>query len=1004
MLAEHIVKHGDVTLPEPKVSKAPAAQEPIAAKESTEHIPSRKMTIKDEAKDIVGGGAAGEAALAKYTSGIPGSKGEINIYGRHADIPAQAAKAKDIQAMIDTINKLDYANKREVSNANDAIDKLNAALGETLKKSPEVALDLQRKHSDLGVDAAKDATLKTRAHVEKYILDALGGKVTMSWDKIMHAGDFTKATKAGFLHAIRVSVHALDPQGAAYHESLHGFFQLLRDQGNHDVMNVLYKAAKGAPVMNQLRKLLKNEPEALKQIGTDLEERVAYMYQFYAKGKLTLGPESGGFMQRLKDFFMSITGLWTNDKRAEHIMEYFQSGEFAQHIGDKNATARALLEPGTNKHIEAIKNALQPLKRMEEAVFGAGASRLRDTDNPALNRLADLINPKTGQITKDVGFIQASRNAHTERMNAFAKKVAGISEEDMIAAHEAIRRGEKGNTPDQKRAVIAIRDTLDEAYKYMSDAGVRVGDLGFGTDYFPRIWNAEYLSSHQNEFRAMMDKYVVSRQFVGSVDDLLNTLMSRDGAELGVVVDMPGMQHTKERKLAFISNQDAAPFMQKNLFHTMNGYLTQAARRAEWARRFNDDGSGMRNLLREAKEVHGAMQEDIDSAQSFIRGIDGTLGDYINPTMRRQFGNMIVYQNVRLLPLALFSSIVDPGGILVRGGTMGDAFKTFKRGIMEIPRGFRKNKATDEWYQLAQDIGAIDDATLSHTLGSSYTQGMVSESARKINDALFRFNMVEQFTMSTRVGATEAAVRFMAKHADGTHSKHSDRWMAELGYEPGELRVRNGRPLIHASEFVADGMSHADAVVASNKVKGALNKWVDGAILRPNSADKPIWMNDPHYALIAHLKQFTYAFQHTILERAWHEAEHGNYAPALTLAGYVPTMIAADLVKGMIQGGGSQPDWKKGWGFQQYLANGVQRAGLYGVGQYSVDFITDIQRGGVGFTSLLGPSIEQMVDGVQVLGGSKQFKPVVMHSLPANTLYSHMFDGSASVPDPNFIR
>ena len=101
---------------------------------------------------------------------------------------------------------------------------------------------------------------------------------------------------------------------------------------------------------------------------------------------------------------------------------------------------------------------------------------------------------------------------------------------------------------------------------------------------------------------------------------------------------------------------------------------TQATRRAEWARRFGDDGKGVDRLLARARR-EGATPDDLDSAQKFVRSVDGTLGDTINPEARRLFGNMIVYQNVRLLPLMIFSSLVDPMGITVRGGTVGDAFQ-----------------------------------------------------------------------------------------------------------------------------------------------------------------------------------------------------------------------------------------------------------------------------------------------------------------------------------------
>ncbi|MCL5460181.1 hypothetical protein M3M33_16205, partial [Loigolactobacillus coryniformis] len=79
---------------------------------------------------------------------------------------------------------------------------------------------------------------------------------------------------------------------------------------------------------------------------------------------------------------------------------------------------------------------------------------------------------------------------------------------------------------------------------------------------------------------------------------------------------------------------------------------------------------------------------------------------------------------------------------------------------------------------------------------------------------------------------------------------HSTRRLQELGLTASDVKVdANGE------------------LVITPKVKAAINQWVDGAILRPDAADKPVWMNDPHYLLFAHLKQFVYAFQHTTLAR-----------------------------------------------------------------------------------------------------------------------------------------
>jgi hypothetical protein len=160
--------------------------------------------------------------------------------------------------------------------------------------------------------------------------------------------------------------------------------------------------------------------------------------------------------------------------------------------------------------------------------------------------------------------------------------------------------------------------------------------------------------------------------------------------------------------------------------------------------------------------------------------------------------------------------------------------------------------------------------------------------------------------------------------------------------------------------------------------------------------DKPVWMNDPHWALVAHLKQFAYSFQETILKRVVHEYQHGNYKPAMALTSYVPVMIAADMVKGLIQGGGSQPDWKDKWDASDYVWSGVERAGLLGVGQFAVDALAK----GHAVGTLGGPTIEQVTDAMSVLEGYEQFRPFLLKSMPANAMYASLAGGSAT--DPTF--
>jgi hypothetical protein len=104
----------------PKMAKEPTPEAPIAAKEPTEHVAARKQDATDDAKDIVSGGSAAEAAVAAAT------KSNSPIVMR---------------ALVKAINDTRIKSDRERLNANDAIDKLNKALGDTLKKSPDAAYE-----------------------------------------------------------------------------------------------------------------------------------------------------------------------------------------------------------------------------------------------------------------------------------------------------------------------------------------------------------------------------------------------------------------------------------------------------------------------------------------------------------------------------------------------------------------------------------------------------------------------------------------------------------------------------------------------------------------------------------------------------------------------------------------------------------------------------------------------------------------------------------------------
>lgn len=869
-----------------------------------------------------------------------------------------ASLIKEINSMQDAKSlqrALDHLNSAGVRG--EATDALNARIGE-LAQDPDVAYNLQ-------TPAGSAVPHTTRMDVQRHIEKVLGPKINVAWKVMGHEGEYTAHDDT-----IRVAVHSMNPMGTAFHESFHAWVKRLGDHGAQDIANTIMRAASSDHVIAQLRDRLKGEPAALAQLK-DAEERAAYMYQFWASDptfRVAAGARTA--FDKLGQFFRKVLGIVSNDERALHIIDAFNAGEYAK---DNYAFVDTMNAYGRNAALEKIKAFVKPLTDLGERLVGAGSENLRDTGIPALRDLANAMKLKqtiSGDAA-DAGFIPESRRMRTEFLNQLSAGLKDMSPENMDAALQELQGGAKATDVKARTAVKVTRKVLDGMLQYMQDAGVRIESIGAGVDYFPRVYDVNYIGSNRDAFRAVLTKHGVSNP-----DRIVSNLITAQGNEFTIESMKPGMQFAKERALKNIPDSELAPFMVKDYSRIMASYINQATRRAEWARRFGDDGARVTELLAKAKE-QGADAGQLRHAAEFVQGVDGTLGDGLDPRARKLMGNLIVYQNIRLLPLAIFSSVVDPLGIAVRGGTVSDAFAAFKRGIKEIPNSFRDGtKITNDLAaDLAETLGTVESATLNHVVGEMYTESMTSDWARKVNDKFFKYNMMEGWNRSMRVAATQAAIKFIARHADGTADAHSKRWIAELGLEPGNVPMRNG-----------------ELDITNPSVKSAVHRWVDGAVLRPDAADKPVWMNDPHFALISHLKQFVYAFNETILKRVVHEAKFGNYDAALALASYVPVMIAADAAKGLIMGGGEEPEWKKGWTFGDYLGNGVQRAGLFGVGQFGLD----VQERGLG--ALTGPTIEQLSDAVGVMGGREAFGKFALDAMPAHALYGAAFGGSR--PDP----
>lgn len=366
-----------------------------------------------------------------------------------------------------------------------------------------------------------------------------------------------------------------------------------------------------------------------------------------------------------------------------------------------------------------------------------------------------------------------------------------------------------------------------------------------------------------------------------------------------------------------------------------------------------------------AEESNQAMikaEKTLRPAVNAVRALEGTLGNDISPAMRNVNSWINTYQNVRLLPLALFTNFSDVIGITTNGGTLGDAWNAFTAGMREVRNTWLNEKGSDTATLRAEEWGVSDAGAMLDTLGQNYSSVYMTEKARNINNKFFRIIGMEGWNRGVRITATAVGERIIGDWIkNGVDAK-----------KPGE-KARFERLFGEGADpkkIKLDADGNLDTQDAANRA--AIQRFVQDSVMSSNSAVRAIWMSDPRMATFAHLKNFAYAFHSVMLKGILAQAAEGNLRPALVAGlGFASISIAAAAVKEMLIPG-DEPYWMKG-GLDGYLEYGYNMANLGGVPQMYLESVTDFDP-----AKLAGPFWDQIQNTLSspIPGFSINFSPV----------------------------
>lgn len=309
-------------------------------------------------------------------------------------------------------------------------------------------------------------------------------------------------------------------------------------------------------------------------------------------------------------------------------------------------------------------------------------------------------------------------------------------------------------------------------------------------------------------------------------------------------------------------------------------------------------------------------------AVNAVRAMEGTIGNEITPAMRGFNSWVNTYQNVRLLPFALFTNFSDVIGLTVQGGTLGDAWNAFVSGIREVRNTWEGKKGQDADTLRAEDWGVSDAGILLDTLGQNYGSVYMNQKAKRVNDKFFRVIGMEGWNRGVRIAATRLGERIIGEWAGRGLDKRKPGEQARFERLYG--KDADPRNIALAPDGSLDTRDPAN--------RAAIQRFVQDAVMSSNAAHRTAWMSDPRFATFAHLKNFAYTFHSVMLKGILAQAAQGNMRPALVAGlGFASISIAAGAVKEMLIPG-EEPPWMQG-GLDGYLEYGLGQANLGGVPQ-----------------------------------------------------------------------
>lgn len=570
------------------------------------------------------------------------------------------------------------------------------------------------------------------------------------------------------------------------------------------------------------------------------------------------------------------------------------SEEWAQHFAENAKIFGHVPGPG-----ESFKRIWRGTTAVARTAFFSADGRVRamarQLKSKTMVEVADMFHAPAGGKVDGIIFKQpggTKRTVETTYEEAVADKVtramndlSGAFEHffDKPEALEQITKLVQSGGGDPKtaigRAAAEIRRMLKDEHKYLTDAGVEMGEVKGGT-YFPREFDhmeimrnpAAFKSAVEKEYRQLGSDAATAKAQAEALLD--SVLLGGDGAGIfrgGNSGNRPAF--TAGRVFGKGADARLRQFYLQDPVRVLSNYFNRAARRAEAARRFGDKWEKWVELEHKIREEVGPKDAShaVDAARALAMASTGMRTTALNPNLIVASSWIRTVTGLSLLSKVTISSLqelVMPG---VRAGSMFESFKSLVKAGSEagLMIGGKKSDAI----AAAEDLGII----FSHYGQSIHSARYFGDDPgsvflQKATRSYFRNVGLEQVTNITRALAGSSAQTFVRRMVlSAADSEVGKIHLRELGI-PDEKMAGFSKWLSSFENHMPDasdlkpkpGGKFEDNV---RMYRTAIQRFVNQSVQNPTGATKPSWASHPLGAILFQLNSFNMAFAKNVLGR-----------------------------------------------------------------------------------------------------------------------------------------